>query len=157
MISGILSLFVSKSSIRFFYPVLVIVGVILIISVLTVIYKNKEPELDIKKEDFKIEKNNFIRSYDMIKQGKYSEYFDNMNNDVTNIKLESRHYRKSMKKFLKLSEKKDFRTKIMEKHNENLKNFYLNDLIKTYENIKDIKMNLIDDGVYNEWKQKIKH
>jgi len=154
-LTEIISLFTNyKVSIKFFYPVLILFIITLIVSIHSRKFKNKNNENIIKMANFEIPENEFTGGYNMLKNGKYDEYLKTIEEDINNVKFISKQFKKIIKNYRKYDIKSRTGIKYFRKHYLELRNQYLKNLIENYEELKNIKMDIINNEVYKEWKQK---
>ncbi len=157
-LTEIISLFTDyRVGIKFFYPVLILFILTLIVSVHSRKFKNKNNENIIKRVNLEIPDNEFIGDYNMLENGEYEGYLRSMEDDVYNVKYISKSFKKLIKNYRKYDIKARTGIKYFRKHAVELRDQYLKELIGNYEELKNIKMNIIDDEVYKEWKQKQSH
>ncbi len=154
-LTNIASLFTNyRIGIKFFYPILILFILTFIISVHSRKFKNKNNENIIKQVKLEIPDSEFIGDYTMLKNGSYEKYIKTMNDDVYAIKYIFKNFKILIKKYRKYDIKARTGIKYFRKHAAELRDNYLKEIIDNYEELKNIKMKVINDEVYKEWKQK---
>lgn len=151
---NILALFINyRTSITFFYPILVLIFITLIVTFHSRKYKNIERQETIRSANIKIEDTHFLKELRMIESGDFSSYLSAVENDLSSVNSIMKHYRLMVKKYHKYNLKSKNVSKFSGKHVTDLKNLYLQSILDDYESIKKMKMNMINDEVYDEWKK----
>jgi hypothetical protein len=142
-----------RTSIKFFYPVSLLVILTLSVTLHSRKYKKREDEEVIKKVDIKIEKTDFLKELNMIRSGNLSGYLDEIQKDMQNAEQLMKNYKLMVKKYNKYKLKSRTASRLTRNHMIRMKDYCLQSILDDYENMKKIKMDLINEGVYEEWKK----
>ncbi|MEM0132853.1 hypothetical protein [Acidiplasma sp.] len=153
----IISLLIKRSSLIFLYPLLIIIVVIIVIGFNSVIYKYKDPENSVKSEKFNIPQNQFIHEYTMISSKKYEDYISKMSNDVDMVLNEVKNFRKLMQKYEKYAGLASSSTGRRRQRFIKRAEYYSVQVIESYERLKNIKMDIINEEAFEEWRQRVYH
>ena len=144
-----------KKSINFFYPVVILLVLTIVISLHSRKFKYTEINNAIKKEDIYIPETVFTNEYNMLTSKKYSEYLFKMKGEASNLNATVKKFFKLLNLYKKYEVKYNNGPKIFRKHYMELREKYLKEILDVYDQLKDMKMNIIDDEVFKEWKQKL--
>ncbi len=154
MAINILHLFIDyRTGFKFFYPVIVLFFLTLVVTFHSRKYKNIENTEKIRSADLKIEDTHFLKELNMIKSGNFTKYLSEIKNDVDNINSIIKHYKLMVSKYYKYDLKSKKSPGRIAAHAAKMKDIYLQYILDDYESIKKIKMNIINEEVYNEWKK----
>ncbi len=144
------------TSVKFFYPIMLLLFLTFFVTFHSRKYKKVEDEEVIHMADIKIENTNFLRELNLIKSGDFSSYLSEIRHDMENTNQIMKDYRLTVKKYHKYDMKSRSSTGIMRKHAIRMRDQCLQHILDDYEAIKKIKMDVINEEVYKEWKQKQK-
>ncbi|WP_337859919.1 hypothetical protein [Ferroplasma sp.] len=150
---NIIGLFINyRTSYRFFYPILLLFLLTIIVTFHSRIYKTKGNEEVIRKVNIKVENTEFLKEVTMIKSGDFSGYISEMQKDMEYARQLMKNYEIMVKKYHKYDLKSKTASKIRQKHKIKMRDYYLQNILDDYETLKKIKMDLINNEVYEEWK-----
>ena len=144
------------TSIKFFYPIILLLFLTLIVTFHSRKYKKSKDEEIIRSVNLEIENTNFLRELNMVKSGDFSSYLSDMQHDIESTNQLMKDYRYTVKKYYKYDRKSRSSTGIRKKHAIKMRDQCLQHILDEYEAMKKIKMDIINEEVYKEWKQKQK-
>jgi predicted RNase H-like nuclease len=116
-------------------------------------YKKGEADEIIRKFDLEIENTDFLKELQMIKSGDFSGYISEIDHDVENVRQIIKDYKFMVKKYNKYNLQVNSPNHIIRKHALKMRDEYLQHILDDYRDIKRIKMGIISDEVYDEWKK----
>lgn len=148
-------LFDYKISINFFYPIVILLVLTIIISLHSRRFKYTDTKNAIKKEQIYIPETEFTREYSMLTSKKYSEYLFKMKREASNINATVKEFVRLLNLYRKYEIKYNNGPKIFRKHYSELNEIHLKKILEIYDQLRDMKMNIIDDEVFKEWKQNL--
>lgn len=154
----ILKLFIDyHTSIKFFYPMVILVILTFIITVHSRKFKKSDDQEIIHKVDLHIDQTDFLKEIKLIQSGDFSTFLNSIDSDVDKMAILMKDYRATVKKYGKYSAQLRFSTnKKVVKHAENMKNKCLKQILADVDSMKSLKMSIVNEEVYNEWKKKEK-
>ena len=145
------------TSIKFFYPILILAILTLIVTVHSRKYKTSDDKETIHTVKLQIENTSFMDELKKIKSGDFSDYLFMINHDMEKMTTQMKEYRVAVKKFNKYDAKyHSYSNGILRKHAGKMRDAYLMSILYDLENMKQMKMAIVNDEVYDEWKKKQK-
>lgn len=142
-----------RTSIKFFYPVALLFLLTLVATFHSRKYKKKPDKEAIRQVNIKIEDTNFLKELNMIRSRDFSGYISEIQKDMQNTEQLMKSYRNAVKKYNKYDLKTRTASRLTRKHMAKMKDYQLQIILDDYETMKKIKMDFINDEVYEEWKR----
>ena len=145
------------TSVKFFYPLVILAVLTLIITVHSRKFKKSDDQEIIHKVDLQIDQTDFLKEIKLIQSGDFSTYLNSVDSDLDKMAILIKDYRTTVKKYGKYSSQLRFSmNKKVIKRAENMRNKCLRQILTDLDSMKSLKMSIVNEEVYNEWKKKEK-
>lgn len=146
-----------STGVKFLYPVMILVVLTVFVTVHSRKFRKYDNEEVIHKIDLQIYETDFLKELELIKSGDFSRYITMIDSDMNKISTLMKEYRTMVKKYNKYnSQAASSSSSIMRKRAVRLKDEYLMNLLQDLESMRNLKMSIINEEVYEEWKKKQK-
>ncbi|WMT51938.1 MAG: hypothetical protein RE471_03435 [Ferroplasma sp.] len=146
-----------STGVKFLYPVMILVVLTILVTVHSRKFRKYDDEEVIHKIDLKIPETDFLKKLELIKSGDFSSYISMIDSDINKISTLMREYRTMVKKYNKYnSQIASSSSNIMRKRAIRLKDECLMGLLQDLESMRNLRMSIINEEVYEEWKKKQK-
>lgn len=145
------------TSIKFFYPMVILVVLTLVITVHSRKFKKTDEQEIVHKVDLQINQTDFLNEIKLIQSGDFSVYLNSVDNDIDKMTVLIKDYRAMVKKYGKYSSRMHLSTsKKAVKHAHDMRNKCLMQILADLDSMKSLKMSIVNEEVYKEWKKKEK-
>jgi hypothetical protein len=146
-----------STGVKFLYPVIILAVLTIVVTVHSRKFRKSDDEEIIHKIDMQIQGTDFLKQLELIKSGDFSGYISAMDSDMNKISALLKDYRNMVKKYNKYnSQAVSSSSGIMRKRAMKLKDEYLMSILNDLDNMRKLKMSIINKEVYEEWKKKQK-